>query len=69
MEFITTLFLLTLSIFVNAIIVGSIGFFITNSMRKKGNKYPFNWWVNNGRGFIFITSVMLSLVYYYGGII
>ena len=50
-------------------IVGSIGFFITNSIRKKGNKYPFNWWVNNGRGFIFITSVMLSLVYYYGGII
>ena len=49
MEFITTLFLLTLSIFVNAIIVGSIGFFITNSIRKKGNKYPFNWWVNNGR--------------------
>lgn len=69
MEFITTLFLLTLSIFVNAIIVGSIGFFITNSIRKKGNKYPFKWWVNNGRGFIFITSVMLSLVYYYGGII
>ena len=69
MEFITTLFLLTLSIFVNAIIVGSIGFFITNSIRKKGNKYPFNWWVNNGRGFIFITLVMLSLVYYYGGII
>ena len=69
MEFITTLFLLTLSIFVNAIIVGSIGFFITNSIRKKGNKYPFNWWVNNGMGFIFITSVMLSLVYYYGGII
>ncbi len=69
MEFITTLFLLTLSIFVNAIIVGSIGFFITNSIRKRGNKYPFNWWVNNGRGFIFITAVMLSLVYYYGGII
>ena len=69
MEFITTLFLLTLSIVVNAIIVGSIGFFITNSIRKKGNKYPFNWWVNNGRGFIFISSVILSLAYYYGGII
>ena len=35
MEFITTLFLLTLSIFINAIIIGSIGFFITNSIRKK----------------------------------
>ena len=69
MEYITTLLLLTLSIFINAIIIASIGFFITSSIRKKGNKYPFNWWVNNGRGFIFITSVMLSLVYYYGGII
>ena len=53
MEYVTTLLLLTLSIFINAIIIGSIGFFITNSIRKKGNKYPFNWWVNNGRGFYF----------------
>ena len=36
MEYITTLLLLTLSIFINAIIIGSIGFFITNSIRKKG---------------------------------
>ena len=69
MEYVTTLLLLTLSIFINAIIIGSLGFFVTNSIRKKGNKYPFNWWVNNGRGFIFITSIMLSLAYYYGGII
>ena len=69
MEYITTLLLLTLSIFINAIIIASIGFFITSSIRKKGNKDPFNWWVNNGRGFIFISSVILSLAYYYGGII
>tara|TARA_B100000941_G_scaffold290832_1_gene275139 strand:+ start:11547 stop:11756 length:210 start_codon:yes stop_codon:yes gene_type:complete len=69
MNYISTLILLTLSVFINAIIVGSIGFFITNFIRKKGNKYPFNWWINNGRNFIFIVSVMLSLGYYYSGII
>ena len=69
MEYITKLLLLTLSIFFNAIIIGLMGFFITNSLRKRGNQNIFNWWLKNGRGFIFILSVVLSLIYYYSGII
>ena len=69
MEYISKLLLLTLSIFLNALIIGFIGFFISNSIRKRGNKYIFNWWIKNGRGFIFISSVILSLIYYYSGII
>jgi len=65
MDYFRTLILLTLSIFINAIVIGSIGFFITSFIRNRGNEKPFIWWAYNGRKIIFPCAVILSLIYYY----
>tara|TARA_Y100000590_G_C15388182_1_gene889031 strand:+ start:126 stop:335 length:210 start_codon:yes stop_codon:yes gene_type:complete len=69
MDFFRTLILLTLSIFINAIAIGSIGFFLTSFLRSKGKEKPFIWWAYNGRKIIFPSAVILSLIYYYTNLI
>jgi len=69
LDFLRTLILLTLSIFVNALIIGSIGFFTTSFLRKRGNEKPFIWWAYNGRKIIFPSAIILSLIYYYTDLI
>ena len=69
MDFLRSLILLTLSIFINAIIIGSIGFFITTTIRKIGNSKPLIWWAYNGRKIIFPSAMILSLIYYFTGLI
>jgi hypothetical protein len=69
MDYLRTLILLTLSIFINAIVIGSIGFFATSLIRRTSNEKPFIWWVNNGRKVIFPSAAILSLIYYYTDLI
>jgi hypothetical protein len=69
LDFLRSLILLTLSIFVNAIAIGTVGFFITTAFRKMGNSQPFIWWTYNGRKIIFPLAIILSLIYYFTGLI
>lgn len=69
LDYLRTLILLTLSIFVNAIVIGSIGFFVASFIRKCGNEKPFIWWAYNGKKIIFTSAMILSLMYYFTDLI